>query len=621
MCGIFGSINVEGTQHWAKQCCQLLKHRGPDEQNIWYHHHNTLMMGHTRLAIIDISTGGSQPVHSQCGRYTMVYNGEIYNYLQLKKALCDEQIQFYTSSDTEVLLKAIVHWGLQEAITRLAGMYAFALWDQHTHTLHLVRDRVGIKPLYYAVLQRSFVFSSELKPIMTHPDFEHQIDRDALALYMKYKYVPSPHSIFKNVYKLLPATILSISPPLPANVRLQNYWDIRNLATSYFTDFTKTCEQLEQVLRTSVQQHMLSDVPLGAFLSGGIDSATITALMTQSHSQVKTFNIGFAESSHDESQIATSIARHLGTEHTSFLLTMQEAQDAIPLLPQVFDEPFADSSQLPMLLVAQMAKKHIKVVLSGDGGDEVFAGYNRYLFVPKVMRTCEKVPFRKLLSKLLLAMPNFIWDYVGYKKWQLPDRIGKLAHVMAMNSPQQVYNFLISCWQSPIVIGANTVNFTGHISRENLVRDMMLHDFTSYLVDDILTKVDRATMFCSLEARVPYLDHRVVAFASRIPMHMKIHNGVGKYILRKILYKYVPQNLFSQPKMGFALPLHAWLRSSLKDWTQDHLSSPLLKDFFHTAQIQQMWHQHKSGKKNYQEQLWSVLMFKLWLENYRDKYV
>ncbi|BBM82322.1 asparagine synthase (glutamine-hydrolyzing) [Candidatus Uabimicrobium amorphum] len=621
MCGIFGSINIENTQQWSKECCRLLAHRGPDEQNIWYDQQKILMMGHTRLAIIDIS-GGNQPIRSHCGRYTMVYNGEIYNYLHLKKTLCDQGSKFYSDSDTEVLLKAIEHWGLQKAVSLLAGMYAFALWDQNTQILHLVRDRVGIKPLYYAKLNNYFVFSSELQPIMKHPAFEEKIDRNALALYMKYKYVPYPHSIFTNVYKLPPATILSISPPLPADTHLQKYWDIGHLATNNppLTDFTEACEQLEHILRTSVKEHMLSDVPLGAFLSGGIDSATITALMTQHHSRVKTFNIGFAESSHNESQIAASIARHLQTEHTAFILTMKEAQNTISVLPQAFDEPFADSSQLPTLLVAKMAKKHIKVVLSGDGGDEVFAGYNRYLFVPKVMRM-SRLPCRTLLSKLLLSTPNFIWDYVGFKKWQLSDRIAKLANVLAMNSPQHIYNYLISCWQSPIVLGANPVQFSGNISHDNIVQDMMLHDFSSYLVDDILTKVDRATMFSSIEARVPYLDHRVVEFASRIPLHMKIHNGIGKYVLRKILYKYVPPSLFQQPKMGFALPLHAWLRDSLKDWVQDHLSSPLLQDFFDTSQIMNMWQQHKSARKNYQEQLWSVLMFKLWLENYRKKNV
>ncbi|WP_372369257.1 asparagine synthase (glutamine-hydrolyzing) [Candidatus Uabimicrobium sp. HlEnr_7] len=618
MCGIFGSTNIRAENKWIKEASKLLSHRGPDEQNTWHDSENGVVMGHARLSVIDLSVGGRQPMHSKCKRYTIVYNGEIYNYLQIKKTLQKKGVLFESNSDTEVILAAIEIWGLNKTLNTVSGMYAFALWDKNQKTLHLVRDRVGIKPLYYANFGDFWVFSSELKPIIAHPGCEQEIDRNALALYMKYKYVPSPNCIFHNVYKLPPATILSISA---SSTKSQTYWNINSTLSQqiFFEDQREAQEQLEKTLGNSVREHMLSDVPLGAFLSGGVDSATIVALMSENHSRIKTFNIGFTESSHDESSTAQSVAQHLGTDHTQVILTAKEAQQKIPLLPLAFDEPFADSSQIPMLLVSEIARKKVTVALSGDGGDELFAGYNRYIFAPKVIKL-SRVPGSKLISRLLLKIPNYLWDmpFTYNKKWQLADRIKKVAHILSKNSPSDVYEYLVSCWQEDsIVKQAEPLPFSGGITKENFIEDMMLSDFSSYLVDDILTKVDRASMFYSLEARVPYLDHRVVECAMRIPLHMKINNGVGKNILRKILYKRVPQNLFCSPKMGFALPLHKWLRTSLQDWAEDVLSSPQLNDFFDMQKILHMWKQHKSGNKNYQEQLWSVLMFQLWLEKYK----
>jgi asparagine synthase (glutamine-hydrolysing) len=621
-----------------------IRHRGPDDSGDWVDAQNGVALGFRRLAILDLSPAGHQPMLSADGRYVIVFNGEVYNFNQLRTELASLGHAFRGHSDTEVMLAAICQWGIQDAVQRFNGMFAFALWDRRECRLTLVRDRLGIKPLYYGWAGSVFLFGSELKALKAHPAFQAEIDRGALALYLRHNYIPAPYTIYTGFCKLLPGTILTLAGnqlgELPDPVP---YWSARQVAESGVAHLFEGSDQeavveLDALLRESVRERMVADVPLGAFLSGGIDSSAIVALMqVQSSRPVQTFTIGFHESSYNEAEHAKEVARHLGTEHTELYVTPQEAQAVIPRLPALFDEPSADSSQIPTFLIAELARRHVTVSLSGDGGDELFGGYNRYSWARKIWKVTGRLPgtFRTFGSAALLRTPSTAWDILLSNRfipprWRISEageKIRKIAEILPADSPEAIYLDLVSHWKEPasIVRGAAEPS-TRLTSRESwaCVPDytawMMYMDLVTYLPDDILVKVDRASMGVSLEARVPFLDdQRVVEFAWRLPLRMKIRNGQGKWILRQVLYQYVPCQMIERPKMGFGIPIDAWLRGPLRGWAESLLGERRLKDegFFNPKPIRQKWQEHLTGKHNWQYHLWDILMFEAWLEENR----
>lgn len=652
MCGIAGflgissGVGIHELQSIARRMADTLVHRGPDDSGIWVDGSAGIALGHRRLSILDLSPEGHQPMHSACGRYVIVFNGEIYNYLDIREEV-EGQSQgiaptWRGHSDTEVILAAICQWGLEAALKRFVGMFAIALWDREERVLHLVRDRMGEKPLYYGWMNQSFLFGSELKALRTHPEFKAEINRDALALFLRHNYIPAPYSIYRDVFKLLPGTILSIravsqnTRPTPVA-----YWSIKECAEvglrSPFegsNDEAVAC--LENLIRDSVRQQMVADVPLGAFLSGGIDSSTVVALMqSQSTRPVKTFTIGFTEEGYNEAEDAKAVARHLGTEHTELYVTPKEAMDVIPRLPALYDEPFSDSSQIPTFLVSQLARKHVTVSLSGDGGDELFGGYNRYFWGRSIWKKTGWLPgpIKSAASLALTSLSPQDWDSLFDKGgFLLPDKIKqktpgdklhKLAEILAARSPEEIYTGLVSHWKNPaeVVMGAQEPPTALSDIRKwadlpDFTHRMMYLDMVTYLPDDILVKVDRASMGVSLESRVPFLDHRVVEFAWRIPLEMKIRNNRGKWVLRQVLYKHVPKELIERPKMGFGVPIDEWLRGPLREWAEALLDKKRLlrEGFFNPQPIRHKWQEHLAGTRNWQYYLWDVLMFELWLE-------
>lgn len=634
MCGLTGFIigtKVENAADTLMKMATRIQHRGPDDQDIWLDH--DVGLAHRRLSIVDLSPDGRQPMLSPSGRYVIVYNGEVYNFKQIRSQLSD--IAWRGHSDTEVILAAIDTWGLEAALKQFVGMFAFALWDRQTRTLHLVRDRLGIKPLYYGWSGKTFLFGSELKALRACPNFKGEVNRDALALFLKHNYVPTPYSIYQNIYKLPQGHILSIS----ANTKPNNlpepkaYWSAKHVietANAFSGSSQEAIEQLESLLKDAIKLRMVADVPLGAFLSGGIDSSTVVALMQSLSSQpVRTFSIGFQEDAYNEAKYAKAVAEHLNTNHTELYVSAKEAMAVIPQLPSLYDEPFADPSQTPTYLVSKLARSDVTIALSGDGGDELFAGYTRYLWASKIWNNMNSVPhsLREVLAKILQSVPPHLWDSIFKllpSKFQqtLPsDKVRKLADILPLNTADDIYRHLASDWKQSIVLGAEIPPYalndkTIIDSFPNFTERMMYLDLMTYLPDEVLAKVDRATMGTSLEARVPLLDHRVVEFAWQLPLSLKLHDGQGKYPLRQILYKYVPKELIERPKMGFCVPIDDWLRSDLRDWAGDLLSSERLKreGFFDVSAIQEKWQEHSSGKRNWQNHLWSVLMFEMWLE-------
>ncbi len=654
MCGIVGFITDNDSDAWdvetISNMTNRLIHRGPDDEGIWIDTNAGVALGHRRLSILDLTREGHQPMHSRTGRYVIVFNGEIYNFRYVRKEL-DAAISrdWRGNSDTEVILAAVEEWGLEEAVKRFIGMFAFAIWDRKERMLHLVRDRIGEKPLYYGWQgtgrDRVYLFGSELKALKAHPSWKGEIDSDALALYMRYNYVPAPFSIYKNIRKVLPGRILSVNArelvkSSNDSISQSPYWDAKKIVESMTQDtFMRSApeavSQLEILLKDAISLQMVADVPLGAFLSGGIDSSTVVALMQALSSRpVRTFTIGFFENDYNEAQYAKHVARHLGTDHTELYVTPREALDVIPKMPILYDEPFADSSQIPTYLISQMTRKHVTVSLSGDAGDELFAGYNRYFWSSGIWNKIGWMPrvLRRALRASVLSLPPQKWDIIyrylstmlpiKYRQSNVGDKAYKLAEMLAVQSPEQIYLGLVSHWNNPALIVRNSTEpltiLTDTAAWAHLQRfeeRMMYLDLVTYLPDDILVKVDRAAMGVSLETRVPFLDHRVVEFAWQLPLSMKIRNGQGKWILRQILYKYVPKELVERPKTGFGVPIDSWLRGRLRPWAEELLSEKRLLEegFFIPGPIRQKWKEHLSGKRNWQYHLWDVLMFQAWL--------
>ncbi len=653
MCGLVGFIGgdwacgPDGARAAVRQMARCISHRGPDGTDAWIDADHRIALGHNRLAILDLSPAGNQPMLSPSGRFVIVFNGEIYNHQALRVRLGEEgvSVSWRGHSDTETLLAAIEAWGLKATLERAIGMFALALWDSQAKQLTLARDRLGEKPLYYgwqgAGRNRTFLFGSELKALVAHPAFRPEIDREALSLYMRHAYVPAPFSIYLGMKKLLPGAILTFDArdDEPA---LGSYWSgaevaREGVASPKLTESEDYVDQLEQLLADAVRNQMLSDVPLGAFLSGGIDSSTIVALMqAQSSRPVRTFSIGFHEEAYNEAKHAKSVARHLGTDHTELYVTPEQAMSVVPSLPAVYDEPFADSSQIPTLLVSRLARDHVTVALSGDGGDELFAGYNRYMATSAYWAKLARIPrpLRNALALGLASVPPKTWDRLASAlspilpasaRMSLPgDKIVKAAGVLGSRSAEELYQGLVSTWREPgsVVIGGSELHRPVSGNGSDLgglteIERMMALDMLSYMPDDILVKVDRAAMSVSLETRVPFLDRRVVEFAWSMPMDVKLRGGQTKWALRQVLYRHVPKELVERPKMGFGVPIDSWLRGPLKAWAENLLDEGRLRreGYFRPEPIRRAWAQHQSGRANLQHQLWTVLMFQAWLDD------
>lgn len=646
MCGIAGFLQAKGfdpdqPRALAARMGEHITHRGPDDSGLWFDAEAGIGLCHRRLSIVDLSHAGHQPMASCSGRYVIAFNGEIYNHLLLRAELekAAGSPAWRGHSDTETLLAGFDAWGIERMVKSAIGMFAFALWDKASRTLTLGRDRLGEKPLYYGWQGETFLFGSELKALKAHPAFRADIDRSSLALLMRHNYIPAPYSIYQGIHKLLPGSLLTVSLQ-NRNAQPQRYWDARQvlddgLAQPFTGSPDDAVGALEKLVRDAVTQQMVADVPLGAFLSGGVDSSAIVALMqAQSGRPVRTFTIGFHEAGYNEAEHAKAVAKHLGTDHTELYVSPQQALDVIPRLPRLYCEPFADSSQIPTFLVSQLARQYVTVSLSGDGGDELFGGYNRYILGQRLWGKLSQLPvgLRLALSRLIARVSPQAWNRAlgpvqslmpaGLAQANIGDKLHKGAEVMAANTPAEFYQLLVSHWSQPadLVLGGSEPSTvltdpSLHPRTNNFIHQMMALDLLTYLPDDILCKVDRAAMGVSLETRVPLLDHRVVEFACRLPLAFKLRDGVGKWPLRQMLYKYVPKELIERPKMGFGVPIDSWLRGPLRDWAEDLLSESRLRQegYFNPEPIRQKWGEHLSGKRNWQYHLWDVLMFQAWL--------
>lgn len=650
MCGIAGFLesNLRSSpdvlREIATRMGNTLRHRGPDDGGVWADAEAGIAISMRRLAILDLSPAGHQPMQSNRGRYVLVFNGEIYNCEDLRRELLSQvpELTFRGHSDSEVMLAAFECWGVRDSLRRFNGMFAFGLWDRLDRTLTLARDRFGEKPLYYGNVGGTLWFASELKALRAHPQFPGGIDLGAVALFLRHNCVPAPYSIYSNTLKLPPATMLTVSAS-DLTASPQPYWSIRDVAEAgvanrFAGSERDAIEVLDELLRDAVKIRMYSDVPLGAFLSGGIDSSTVVSLMQlQSSIPVKTFSIGFRENDYNEACDAAQVARHLGTDHTEFYVTPEEAMEVVPLLPHMYDEPFADSSQIPTFLVSRLARQHVTVSLSGDGGDEMFGGYNRYTWGGPLWRKLKPFPrsARRLGAAGITALSPEGWDslfrafrFLLPRAWRqrVPGyKLHKLASVMGSSDVHGMYYRFASHWFEPeaVVPGAHeplTLLTNGDLARLPTAAEQMMYlDSVTYLPDDILVKLDRATMAVSLEGRTPFLDHRVAEFAWRLPLTLRIREGVGKWILRQVLYQYIPRELVERPKFGFGIPLGSWLRGPLRDWAEALLDEGRLRreGFFDPQPIRRIWQQHLSGRRSWEFHLWDVLMFQAWLEENR----
>lgn len=662
MCGFAGIIDTrsqtghDGLCAIVRSMAATLRHRGPDDSGAWVDENAGIALGFQRLAILDLSNAAHQPMLSRNGRFTVVFNGEIYNHLEMRTELeeTDARREWIGHSDTETLLASFDEWGVRRTLERTVGMFAVALWDRQERRLHLARDRFGEKPLYYGWTRTAFVFGSELQALRRGPAFENQVDPDVLSLYMQFCCVPAPFSIYRNVYKLEPGCVLSLSleaaatapagpvaaPLRHAGLTLEHYWSLVDVAKKGLAEpieeEEEATDRLENALADAVRLQSIADVPLGAFLSGGIDSSLIVSLMQrQSSRRVQTFTIGFEDTAFNEAVHAKAVAQHLGTEHTELYVSAQQTRDVIPRLPSLYSEPFADSSQVPTHLVSQIARRHVTVSLSGDGGDELFGGYTRHLWGPRVWNGVKWLPpsVRRGIATTIQRIPATAWDGFGraITANRLIQRPGHKAHKLAhrlgrIEDVDDLYRALVTTWpaDSGVVGGAHPLPTrldaaaAGWGPAEAEQR-MMLLDALTYLPDDILHKVDRAAMGVSLETRAPFLDHRVAELAWRLPLHMKIRSGKGKWILRQVLHRHVPRELIERPKTGFSIPIEAWLRGPLREWAESLLSQHALssRGFFAPAPIRQKWAEHVSGARNWENELWCVLMFQAWLESER----
>jgi asparagine synthase (glutamine-hydrolysing) len=644
MCGIAGMVDWRATtpgdalRSISEAMIETVRHRGPDAGAVWVEAEGGVALGQRRLAIIDLSPGGAQPMHSADRRYVITFNGEIYNYRDIRRELEAAGRAMRSDSDTEVLLEACALWGVEAAIERAIGMFAFALWDRKTKTLVLARDRLGIKPLYYAATPQRVLFASQLKAFRADPQWRPTIDDDAVVGYLRHAYVAQPRTIYREAQKLAPGHILTLREGLAPAPKC--FWDLRGIAVAGqrrndpAPDPNEAVERLDALLRDSVKLRMIADVPLGAFLSGGIDSSTVVALMqAQSARPVKTFSIGFHESDYNEAESAKKVAAHLGTDHTEFYVEPRHALDVIPQLPDWFDEPFADPSQIPTYLVSELTRKHVTVALSGDGGDELFAGYNRYMWAERLARTVGRVPrpLRAASASALRALSPDTWNRLFAfvpASWRpaLPgDKLHKITTLLDNPQPDAIYRRLVSQWERPDEVAAAGEEPRGPLWDQTIAGDfadlvprMQFLDMVTYLPDDILTKVDRATMAVGLEGRVPLLDHRVVAYSWSLPLGFKQRGGTSKWLLRRVLDRYVPKPLIDRPKMGFGVPIDAWLRGPLRDWAETLLAPARLASdgLLRVEPVRRAWQEHLEGGRNWQYPLWTVLMLQAWRERW-----
>lgn len=633
MCGLCGILSpgkfTEEQKDELQRMSSALEHRGPDDSGTWFDLDSGIGLAHQRLSILDLSTSGRQPMLSASRRFVIAFNGEIYNYLELSKELRDEGCSaIHGESDTSVLIAAFDFWGIQKTLARLIGMFAIALWDREESKLYLIRDRMGEKPLYYGYINGEFVFSSELSSFQARSNFPLSVDRDALALFMRYLYVPAPYSIYKGINKLEPGKILtcSIDDAQRVSFKQETYWDVSQFLVDDESqnaqyDKSQTIDAYNDLLRQAVKSQMRSDVPLGAFLSGGIDSSTIVALMQESSQQkVKTYSIGFNDPAFNEAAYAKDVATHLGTEHTELYIDKQALLDIVPQLPDVYSEPFADISQIPTYLVCKLARSEVTVALSGDGADEIFGGYTRY---NKAIGAWQKMQRHKMLSGMLGPVVSAGQRYLPDKAWAAKSRLRKLSDGWLNDDFLGLYRHRESLHKVPelMVLGASASfqNKEWQIIKtsDRDQRTIMSHfDLMRYLPDDVLVKIDRASMSVGLEARAPFLDRRVVEAVAGLPWELKVQPGQPKWLLRQILYRYVDRSLVDRPKMGFGAPVGAWLRNELQDWAATLLDSQRLhqEGYFNVAMVEALWQEHLSGKKDRGKMLWPVLMFQSWLD-------
>jgi asparagine synthase (glutamine-hydrolysing) len=650
MCGITGFLSTEINENkypsLLSKMSKKIAHRGPNDSGHWFSIDDKIGLAHRRLSILDISKAGAQPMHSHSNRYVIVYNGEIYNHLSIRKEIFDyNKFNGWTgTSDTETLLKGFELWGIEKMLQKCTGMFAIAVWDKKNKCLNLARDRIGEKPLYYGWQGKSFIFGSELKAFYPHPDFKKDINKDSIFSLLRYYNVSGPNTIFKDIYKLRPGTILNINQNNTYEEKV--FWSAHDMTLRKNSEIKNKTdknikEELLSLLKNTVKNQMLSDVPLGAFLSGGIDSSLIVSLMQeQSNYPIKTFTIGFDEKGYNEAKFAKIVAKELGTDHTEMYVSPTDALNVIPELPKIYDEPFSDTSQIPTYLVSQLASKNVKVSLSGDGGDELFCGYNRYLMADKIFNKMRLVPIpiRKSVHNALKNIKPSQWDkFAARVRFLLPDfaklnnlgdKFYKGIDLISSDSMVDLYLRLVTHWDDPskaLLEGKDRllVDYPKNIKFSSFdeVRGMMLMDLVTFLPDDLLVKMDRAAMAVSLETRAPFLDHKIVEYAFNLPQKFKVRNGNTKWILKKILKEYMPETYFDRPKMGFAVPIGDWLRGPLKEWADELLNETRLKNegYFNQKEIKLKWEQHIKKTHNWDYHLWDVLMFQAWLENFKSK--